>query len=180
MRKTIKKAFFIWDFDKEEQWLNEMSAKGLALVSVGFCRYEFEDCLPGEYQICLQLLENSPQNEESRKYMEFIEETGAEHVGTYLKWVYFRRRSSEGKFEIFSDNESRIKHLSRIISFILILLPMNLYNCFYNFFIGISSTSIINIMCGCLILVLLIFLFFGMLRLMKKRKKLKDRSVLFE
>ncbi len=49
MRKTIHKLFFIWDFDKEEKWLNQMAAKGLALVSVGFCKYEFEDCIPGEY-----------------------------------------------------------------------------------------------------------------------------------
>ncbi len=29
--------FLVWDFDKEEKWLNEMAAKGLALTSVGFC-----------------------------------------------------------------------------------------------------------------------------------------------
>lgn len=180
MRKTIKKAFFIWDFDKEEQWLNEMAAKGLALVSVGFCRYEFEDCLPGEYQVCLQLLEHSPQNEESRKYLEFVEEMGAEHVGTYMKWVYFRRKSSKGKFELFSDNESRIKHLSRIISFIIILLAMNFYNCFYNIFIGIKLQSVVNIVCGGFVLLLSLFLILGIIRLLKKKKKLKDRSILFE
>ena len=34
MRTIIKKFFFVWDFDKEEKWLNEMAAKGLALVGV--------------------------------------------------------------------------------------------------------------------------------------------------
>ncbi len=38
MRKVIHKGFFVWNFDKEERWLNEMAAKGLALISVGFCR----------------------------------------------------------------------------------------------------------------------------------------------
>ena len=37
MRRIIKKLFFVWDFDKEEKWLNEMAAKGLCLVSTGFC-----------------------------------------------------------------------------------------------------------------------------------------------
>ncbi|MBQ2899558.1 MAG: DUF2812 domain-containing protein, partial [Oscillospiraceae bacterium] len=32
MKKVIKKMFWAWDFEKEEKWLNEMSAKGLALV----------------------------------------------------------------------------------------------------------------------------------------------------
>ena len=85
MRKTIRKWFWIWDFDKEEKWLNEMAAKGLCLVSVGFCKYEFEDCLPGEYKICLQLLKKCPRNPEMQKYMEFMEETGAEHVGTFTR-----------------------------------------------------------------------------------------------
>ena len=42
MRKTIRKWFWAWDFEKEEKWLNEMAAKGLALVGVGFCKYEFD------------------------------------------------------------------------------------------------------------------------------------------
>lgn len=49
MRKIIHKAIFAWNFDKEEKWLNEMAAKGLCLISVGFCKYEFEDCEPGEF-----------------------------------------------------------------------------------------------------------------------------------
>ena len=36
MRKVIHKWFAAWNFDKEERWLNEMAAKGLGLVSVGF------------------------------------------------------------------------------------------------------------------------------------------------
>ena len=44
MRKTIRKWFWVWDFDKEERWLNEMAAQGLALVDVGFARYAFEEC----------------------------------------------------------------------------------------------------------------------------------------
>ncbi len=37
MRRIIHKMFLVWDFDKEEKWLNEMAAKGLVLTSVGFC-----------------------------------------------------------------------------------------------------------------------------------------------
>ena len=90
MRTVIRKLFWVWDFEKEEQWLNEMAAKGLALVGVGFCRYEFEDCTPGEYSFRLELLDNRPEHPESRKYISFVEETGAEQVGSYHNWVYFR------------------------------------------------------------------------------------------
>lgn len=60
MRTVIHKWFWAWDFDKEEKWLNEMAAKGLALNSVGFCKYGFDECLPGEYNVRLELLDNMP------------------------------------------------------------------------------------------------------------------------
>ena len=81
MRKTVRKWFWVWDFDKEEQWLNEMAAKGLALVGTGFCRYDFEECVPGAYQVRLELLENQLQHAESQQYIRFLEETGVEQAG---------------------------------------------------------------------------------------------------
>ena len=99
MRKTVRKWFWVWDFDKEEQWLNEMAAKGLALVGTGFCRYDFEECVPGEYQVRLELLENQLQDAESQQYIRFLEETGVEQVGNYFRWVYFRKKTADGAFD---------------------------------------------------------------------------------
>ena len=48
MKKTVHKLFWAWEFDREEKWLNDMSAKGLQLTDVGFCRYVFETGTPGE------------------------------------------------------------------------------------------------------------------------------------
>ena len=101
MRKVIHKGFFVWNFDKEERWLNEMAAKGLALISVGFCRYEFEDCMPGEYKICLQFLEDNFKSIENTKYIEFLEETGAEHIGICIVGHIFARKPAERIFSYF-------------------------------------------------------------------------------
>ena len=97
MRTIIRKWFWAWDFDKEEAWLNEMASEGLALVSVGWCRYEFEPCEPGEYIVRLQLLEKKRRSPESEEYLAFLEETGAEHVGSWMDWVYLRRKASGEK-----------------------------------------------------------------------------------
>ena len=32
MRQVIRKWFWAWEFDKEEQWLNDMAAKGKAII----------------------------------------------------------------------------------------------------------------------------------------------------
>ena len=126
MRKVVKKVFMAWEYEKEEKWLNEMAAKGLALVDYTFCRYSFEPCEPGEYSFKIQLLEHNPNHPESEQYIRFMEETGAEQVASYLNWVYFRKKTADGPFDLYSDNDSRIKHLKRIIALILPISGANL------------------------------------------------------
>ena len=179
MRQVIRKLFFIWDFDKEEKWLNEMAAKGLNLVSVGFCKYEFEDGIPGEYKVCLQLLDKMPSHPESKKYIEFLETTGVEHVGSFTRWVYFRKKASEGDFELFSDNNSRVKYLSGVISFIALITISNLIVGIDNVFIAKWLSSPFNYI-GILNLVISLVGIWGTIRLMKKQKKIKQESQLFE
>jgi hypothetical protein len=120
MKKIIHRLFFVWQFEKEEKWLNEMSQKGLQLEAVGFCRYQFTEGGPGEYIYRLEMLKHHPNSDEGRRYIESVEKTGAEHVGSLLRWVYFRKKAGSEGFDIFSDIDSRIKHLERIMS---ILVP---------------------------------------------------------
>lgn len=179
MRQTIHKIFLVWDFDKEEKWLNEMAAKGLSLVSVGFCKYEFEDSMPGEYKVCLQLLDNFPRHPESKKYIEFLETTGAEHVGSFTRWVYFRKKATEGDFELFSDNDSRLKYLSSVISFVSLITVGNWIAGINNVFIATSFPSPINYV-GILNLLIGLVGTWGVIRLIRKRKKMKQDGQLFE
>ena len=179
MRKVIHKCFWIWDFDKEEKWLNEMAAKGLALASVGFCRYEFEDCIPGEYKICSELLENHFKRAENEKYIEFLEETGAEHVGTHIRWAYFRKKTTDETFRLFSDNTSRIKHLTRIISFVALLIGANLYVGCYNLFLYFYWHNSVSLL-GTINLLITVLGTVGLMRLFLKRKKLKSEQQIFE
>jgi hypothetical protein len=179
MRQIIRKWFWVWDFEKEEKWLNEMAAKGLSLVSVGFCKYEFEDSMPGEYKICLQLLDKMPHHPESKKYIDFLETTGAEHIGSFTRWVYFRKKATEGDFELFSDNDSRLKYLSGVISFVSLITITNWIVGISNVFIATSSPSPMNYV-GILNLLIGLVGTWGVIRLMKKRKKMKQEGQLFE
>ena len=179
MRQTIHKFFFVWDFDKEEKWLNELAVKGLALVSVGFCKYEFEDCIPGEYKICIQLLDKLPKHPESRKYIEFMEETGAEHVGSFTRWVYFRKKAAEGDFQLFSDNTSKTKYITTMLSFVATIVILNLYIGLYNLFLVFFLDSAFNYI-GMLNLAIGVIGLPGIIKLWKKRSLLKKESQLFE
>lgn len=116
MKHVEYKIFTIFQFEDEERWLNEKSAKGEQLTDVGVCRYVFEDGEPGKYIYRLEMLENFPNHYKSREYLKFLEETGVEHIGSILKWVYLRKKASDGPFDIYSDIDSKIKHYERIIN----------------------------------------------------------------
>ena len=179
MRKVIHKLFWEWEFEKEEKWLNEMAAKGLALTSVGFCRYEFEDCVPGEYKLCLEFLDNHSKRVENENYISFLEETGAEHVGTLLRWAYFRKRTPEADFHLFSDHASRIQYLTRIIRFLLLILGVNLYLGGYNLILYFFWGSSISLF-GLVNLAIALFGGIGLIGLLRKRSRLKAEQQIFE
>ena len=122
MRKAAWKFFA--DYEKEEVWLNEMSAKGLALKDFFLGRYTFDDCKPGEYVYRIEFLEDYPGNPVSRRYLDFMAENGVEHVASWARWVYFRRKAEEGAFDIYSDFDSRIKHYQRINNLLLAITSM--------------------------------------------------------
>ena len=107
-RKTIRKWFWVWDFEKEEDWLNEMAMNGWVLDGVQWCTYHFVRCEPGEYSVRLEM---HPYDE---AYESFMEETGAEYVGRMMMWMYFRKKTADGPFDLFSDIDSRISHLDKI------------------------------------------------------------------
>lgn len=71
MAKVIRKVFPVFEYEREEKWLNEMAEKGFILQHVGFFSYHFEECIPGEYQVRMQLLEKSIHSQESKEYISF-------------------------------------------------------------------------------------------------------------
>ena len=105
-RMTVKKWIWVWDFDKEEHWLNTMAQQGWVLDRLGFCRYEFVRCEPGEYIVRLEMREHD------ESYLSFMADTGAEYVGRMAKWIFFRRKTELG----IANKASRIK--SRSLDFL--------------------------------------------------------------
>jgi hypothetical protein len=126
MRFTKYKVFFAWDFEKEEKWLNEMSAKGMQLVSAGIFKYVFEEGNPGEYIYRIELLDQLPTHPESMTYIRFMEDTGAEHITSIVRWVYFRKKTDRQAFDLFSDIDSRINHLKKVIWLLGSVIPLEI------------------------------------------------------
>ena len=144
-RMTVRKWFWVWDFEKEEDWLNEMAMNGWVLDGVGWCTYHFVRCEPGEYSVRLEM---HPYDE---SYLAFMKETGAEYVGRMMMWIYFRKKTAEGSFDLFSDIDSRIGHLNKIGRMLAVIG-------FANLVIGVANSinaahiGWVNLLCATLLM----------------------------
>ncbi|HCU07750.1 MAG TPA: DUF2812 domain-containing protein, partial [Clostridiales bacterium] len=155
--------FWVWDFEEEEDWLNEMALQGWALDSVGFATFRFVSCEPGSYTIRLEM------HGHDSDYLGFLEETGVEYLGRVFAWVYFRKKTEAGTFDIFSDIDSKIRHLDRICKMLFVIGMANIG-------IGLihpSSAGRINLLCGALLM-------YALGRIHGKKEALKRERALRE
>ena len=173
MKQIIRKAY--WNYEKEEKWLNELAAKGLTMTDYSWCRYVLEETPPGEYVYRIELLDHLATHPESRRYIAFIEETGAECVATYLRWVYFRKKTADGPFELYSDNASRLAHYRRVRAFWLAFLILEFVAFAMNIVTGLMPPiSVTNlVLAGVLACLFLLFtsLFAQMNRQIRRLKR---------
>ena len=144
-RKTIRKWFWVWSFEKEEEWLNEMAMNGWVLQGVGLCTYRFERCEPGEYSVRLEM---HPYDE---AYISFMRQTGAEYIGRMAMWIYFRKETADGPFDLFSDIDSRISHLDKIGKMLTAVGGANLVVGIANAF-SPSRFGWVNLLCATLLM----------------------------
>lgn len=180
MKHIIRKFFKAWDFDKEEQWLNQMAAQGLALTGVSFCRYEFEETTPGAYTYRLELLTESTRHPESQNYIRFVEETGAKHVGTYSNWVYFALPADLGPFDLHSDMDSKVRHLKRIEKLLIFPTVFCAFTAFQNLMLLFSGNGVWGNAIGFLNLAVAIWAGLGIRKIRKKRLLLEKEQQIFE
>ena len=142
---VVHRCFWVWNFEKEERWLNTMAQSGWVLTKVGLCTYHFAPCQPGEYTIRLEM--HAPD----RDYLQFMEGIGAEYVGRMVQWVYFRRKAELGQFDLFSDIDSKIGHLKKIGTTLCVIGGANLVIGLINSF-NTTHMGWLNLLCATLLM----------------------------
>lgn len=117
MTKTFIRFYTIADYEEEETWLREQSQRGWKLKKMTPpCFYVFEECEPEDviYRLDFKNQEAEPE------YLQMFADFGWEYAGKCIGWFYFRKPASEMESEedseIFSDNQSKVDMLQKIIS----------------------------------------------------------------
>ena len=101
-----------FDKDKETQWLNEMSQKGWAMTGFFARFYRFEPCEKGKYTYQIDF--GNEFFSVSDDYREFMSDSDIEIIQSWGFWVFLRKLSSEGEFQLYTDVDSQIEHYKKI------------------------------------------------------------------
>lgn len=115
--KTTKIRFFtISDYEEEEIWLREQHKAGWKLTKTTLpCFYHFTACEPEDVVYRLDYRNGG----EDAEYLQMFTDYGWEYFEQCMGWNYFRKSAkdmdSEKDSEIFSDDESKLEMLQRVI-----------------------------------------------------------------
>ncbi len=123
IKKTVK-IFLLPDYEREEKYLTDMHKNGWKLKSINrdFV-YIFEKCEPENVVYRLDFAERKESDMQS--YIAMFGEYGWEYIQDINDYSYFRKRAdglAQEDTEIFSDIESRLEMMKRIINTKLIPL----------------------------------------------------------
>lgn len=115
-RQTKIRFFTIADYNEEQTWLEEQHKNGWKLVKVTApCFFTFEECVPEEVSYRLEFNKGKVTDD----YLQMYEDYGWEYIAECMNWSYFRKpvveSAVEGENEIFSDDESRLNMIDRIV-----------------------------------------------------------------
>ncbi|MEK0315517.1 DUF2812 domain-containing protein [Cohnella sp. 56] len=130
MVRTEKRwhSWMSWDYEKEERWLNELSAGGLHMTKGGAFRSEFERDDTVRYTYGLDYQGGlTKKNGKLDEYIELYREIGWEYVSTYAGiWHFFRRPWEPGETpKLYTDRESLVGHYRKIQRLMIVMLLLN-------------------------------------------------------
>lgn len=151
------KWFTIFEYEKEQDYLQDMHKSGWKFVRVtGLGMYHFEKYTPQDMVYHLDY--NKEGRAHKDEYLKMFDDCGWEYIQDHAEYSYFRKAASEGdeSGKIFCDEESRRQMMEQVLKgrmspsliiFFAVLLPnfiMNLFT-FHNYLVAILLGSILVI-----------------------------------
>ncbi|SFT28150.1 DUF2812 domain-containing protein [Paenibacillus sp. BC26] len=124
-----------WDYENEEKWMNEQSARGLHLRKPGFLSSTFVRDEAVRYTYCLDYQAGlTKKNGKLQEYIELYRDAGWEYVTSYGGiWHYFRKEWEPGEVpRLYSDRDSLAAHYKKIQSMMGVMLLLNIGLCAIN------------------------------------------------
>lgn len=179
--KKVKYRLYL-DYEKEEKWINEMSAQGWHLEKFSFGRFVFTKGEPGEYHYRNEFL-GEMNAQEKQEYFEFLKESGISVVHEFGGWIYMKRLAAEGEFHLYSDKTSHIAYYNRMLRF---FIPLYLINLFVglvnilNYTTGDYGLGYLNLAVGWLCIAVTFLMLYPVIKIIRRKKELERQQQFFE
>ncbi|MCI8878563.1 MAG: DUF2812 domain-containing protein [Oscillospiraceae bacterium] len=114
-----------FDKDMEEDWLNDWCQRGWAFKRFCMGFFNFIPCHPGEFIYRIDLVPGTGLRcDDYWGYVSFMKEMGVEVLQRWGRWVYLRKRTEDGPFDVYTDLDSQIglyQRMRRLFVWVLIL-----------------------------------------------------------
>lgn len=104
------------DFDKEEQWLNDMAKKGWAFWHTNGVIYRFKQCKPEEF--IYQIDFNEKKSKEGiDDYVVFRRSCGDQFVHQWKSKIYWKREAASGPFEAENNVAAKLRLTNKAFNY---------------------------------------------------------------
>ncbi len=152
MSKELKKsyrAYAAWNYEKEEDFINENGSNGWQLIRGGCFRSIYEKDKSKKYIYKIDYNpETMRESIEKKRYIEMFEDLGWEYINsTYNGWNYFRKEYDENndasEYEIYTDYSSYRSMLSRWCKLGKVIFVISIIMALLYTFLAIRNTDII-------------------------------------
>ena len=176
MKKVRYRVYL--DYEKEEKWINEMAAQGWHLEKLFLGRFTFTKGEPGAFTYRNEFL-GAMSKQEKQDYFELLKDSGITIIYELGGWIYMKKVTAEGPFEIYTDTQSKIDYYKRMLNIFFLLFFINVWSLIMN--VGIlrdrtqlpelfnSGLDVLNIVAALLIAIPIIKIIQRKRALMKKK-----------
>ncbi len=121
--KTVFKAIFAWEDEKEEKWLEQMATEGWKLISVAPYVYKFERSEPEK--VVFRLDYKNTLDKDYQEYLTIFKDAGWEMFATFANWHYFKIKPENNEVpEIFNSGKVKAQKYRRLLIGMVPLLPI--------------------------------------------------------
>ncbi len=125
MKKTVKRCFrlfWLWQEDKEMEWLRTMSLKGWHLINACVFVYTFEKGEPKDIVYYGDF--KSIKKTDVEEYLSIFKDAGWKYICRQGSWFYFASPADNKYKEVYSDNQSRLGKYRMLLLTHIIILPI--------------------------------------------------------
>jgi hypothetical protein len=177
--KTVFKAIFAWEDEKEEQWLENMAAEGWRLESVAPFFYKFHQMAPEE--VVYRLDYKNTLDKDYADYSTIFCDSGWELVAGMSNWHYYHINPQNTRVpEIYNSNRAKSQKYRRLLVGLLplVVIYVTLFNPALNIFGSNASSTgtLFSKVIEIFLAAFLLFFVYVVIRLWYKIKKLESQS----